>query len=196
MRKTPRVILILKWGPPFVNPVIQLTQTQTRLLTNAFSVFLSWMLALNNHFRQQARRQTAAQRKPNWTKTSPLLYGYIYDCSMTVRILLMKTLIFSYHTFCYVTWWGSQTVILTQGCLLRLYGWHGCKQFARWKDIFIHPIREELVTCESVRRTIFLIPRHFLLPLLITVVQTIDVNPVLRKERRLIDQLRNRLPRE
>ena len=33
MRTTPRVILILKWDPPFVNTVIHLTQTQTRLLT-------------------------------------------------------------------------------------------------------------------------------------------------------------------
>ena len=33
MRTTPRVILILKWDPPFVNPVIQVTQTQARLIT-------------------------------------------------------------------------------------------------------------------------------------------------------------------
>ena len=33
MRTNPRVILILKWDPPFANPVIQLTQTQARLMT-------------------------------------------------------------------------------------------------------------------------------------------------------------------
>ena len=33
MRTNPRVILILKWDPPFANPVIPLTQTQARLMT-------------------------------------------------------------------------------------------------------------------------------------------------------------------
>ena len=33
MRIVPRMILILKWDPPSISPVIQMTQTQTRLLT-------------------------------------------------------------------------------------------------------------------------------------------------------------------
>ena len=35
MRIVPRMILILKWDPPTVSPVIHLIQTQTRLLTES-----------------------------------------------------------------------------------------------------------------------------------------------------------------
>ena len=42
----PRMIFSLKWDPPSVNPVIQLTQTQTRLLTVVFRY-------INNYWEMQ-----------------------------------------------------------------------------------------------------------------------------------------------
>ena len=38
MRIVPRMIFILKWEPPSISPVIQMTQTQTRLVTHTVEV--------------------------------------------------------------------------------------------------------------------------------------------------------------
>ena len=81
MRIVPRMILILKWDPPSVSPVIQLIQTQTRLLTTMLESYeQNWdnvrLKVKKNLFTQHLNQPTlAAANKtkklrplPRWLK--------------------------------------------------------------------------------------------------------------------------------